>query len=254
MAGEDHSLVAREPGRETVVEVGGQRIGGDEVAIIGGAPAAASPEQALAIARALAQAGATMLHDGTTSQTDPWHTPAHDRLPLIAELRRVSGLPVAAAVMDIRQLDAVLEVADAVQLAAFQMQNYTLLRELGETDRAVLLRRGSTNTLDELLSAAEYILDGGNGRVMLCERGIRTFERAYDATVDFTAIPLLQQRTHLPVLIDPSAAHERRWVEALSVAAVAAGADGVVVELSGEVGQLCERLRQAAAVVRGGAA
>jgi 3-deoxy-7-phosphoheptulonate synthase len=128
------------------------------------------------------------------------------------------------------------------------MQNYTLLKELGRIDRAVLLRRGAANTLDELLGAAEYVLSGGNERVMLCERGIRTFERAYEATLDFAAIPILKERSRLPVLVDPSVARNQQHRQALSVAAAASGADGIVVELVRDVGPFCEHLLRAASV------
>jgi 3-deoxy-7-phosphoheptulonate synthase len=150
--------------------------------------------------------------------------------------------------MDPAQLEGLIEVVDVVQVGAFQMQNYALLKELGRIDRAVLLRRGAANTLDELLSAAEYVLSGGNQRVMLCERGIRTFERAYEATLDFAAIPILKERSSLPVLLDPSVARNQRHREALSVAAAASGADGIVVELARDVAPFCEHVLMAAAV------
>jgi 3-deoxy-7-phosphoheptulonate synthase len=134
--------------------------------------------------------------------------------------------------MDVRDLDAVLEVADVIQLGARNMQNYTLLTEVGRAGRPVLLKRGLSATLDELLMSAEYILKEGNTDVMLCERGIRTFETAYRFTLDLMAIPVLKERTHLPVIVDPShAAGRRDLVPSLSMAAAAAGADGIVVEV-----------------------
>ncbi|MEH3054187.1 MAG: N-acetylneuraminate synthase family protein [Patulibacter minatonensis] len=134
--------------------------------------------------------------------------------------------------MDTRELDAVLEVADVIQIGARNMQNYNLLTELGKAGRPVLLKRGLSATLDELLLAAEYILKEGNEKVLLCERGIRTFENAYRFTLDLLAIPVLKERTHLPVIVDPShAAGKRHLVEPMSLAAAAAGADGIIVEV-----------------------
>ena len=137
--------------------------------------------------------------------------------------------------MDVRDIDDVLEVADVIQVGARNMQNYTLLSELGRSGRPVLLKRGLSATLDELLLASEYVLKEGNESVMLCERGIRTFETAYRFTLDLMAIPVLKELSHLPVIVDPShAAGRRDWVEPMSLAAAAAGADGVIVEVHNE--------------------
>ena len=134
--------------------------------------------------------------------------------------------------MDARDLEAVLEVADVIQIGARNMQNYSLLTEVGRSGRPVLIKRGLSSTLDELLSAAEYVLKEGNDAVILCERGIRTFETAYRFTLDLTAVPVLKERTHLPVIVDPShAAGRRELVEPLSLAAAAVGADGIIVEV-----------------------
>jgi len=230
------------------IEVRGSRIGGGAFGLIGAAPRGLPSEVRLKIAQELADSGATMLHDGSASQTDPVFEPQAERLELLAEMRRLTGLPVAGGLMDPAQLEGLIEVVDVVQVGAFQMQNYALLKELGRIDRAVLLRRGAANTLDELLSAADYVLSGGNERVMLCERGIRTFERAYEATLDFAAIPILKERSSLPVLLDPSVARNHRHREALSVAAAASGADGIVVELARDVGPFCERVLGAATI------
>jgi 3-deoxy-7-phosphoheptulonate synthase len=151
---------------------------------------------------------------------------------LLAEAKERTGLPIVTECMDVRDLEAVCEVADVIQIGARNMQNYTLLSEIGRTGIPALLKRGLSSTLEELLMAAEYILKEGNERVLLCERGIRTFETAYRFTLDLTAIPVLQQLSHLPVIVDPShAAGRRDLVEPLSLAAAAAGADGIIVEV-----------------------
>jgi 3-deoxy-7-phosphoheptulonate synthase len=230
------------------IELRGSRIGGGAFGLIGAAPRGLSSEVRLRIAQELAANGATMLHDGSASQMDPVFEPQAERLELLTEMRRLTGLPVAGGLMDPAQLEGLIDVVDVVQVGAFQMQNYTLLKELGRIDRAVLLRRGAANTLDELLSAAEYVLSGGNDRVMFCERGIRTFERAYEATLDFAAIPILKERSGLPVLVDPSVVRNEGHREALSVAAAASGADGIVVELARDVAPFCEHVLMAAAV------
>ncbi len=153
-------------------------------------------------------------------------------LRLLAEAKERTGLPIVTECMDVRDLEAVAEVADVIQIGARNMQNYTLLSEVGRTGVPALLKRGLSSTLEELLMAAEYILKEGNERVLLCERGIRTFETAYRFTLDLTAIPVLKELSHLPVIVDPShAAGRRDLVEPLSLAAAAAGADGIIVEV-----------------------
>jgi 3-deoxy-7-phosphoheptulonate synthase len=153
-------------------------------------------------------------------------------LSLLAEAREETGLPIVTELMDVRDLDAVLEVADAIQLGARSMQNYTLLTEVGRCGRPVVLKRGLSATLEELLMAAEYVLKEGNEQVILCERGERGFEPSYRFTLDLMAVPVLRELTHLPVIVDPShAAGKRSLVEPLSLAAAAAGADGIIVEV-----------------------
>jgi 3-deoxy-7-phosphoheptulonate synthase len=153
-------------------------------------------------------------------------------LRLLAEAKAETGLPVVTELMDARDLEPVLEVADVVQIGARNMQNYALLAEAGRAGVPVLLKRGLSATLEELLMAAEYVLKEGNEAVMLCERGIRTFETAYRFTLDLTAVPVLKELSHLPVIVDPShAAGRRDLVEPLSLAAAAAGADGIIVEV-----------------------
>src|SRR5215212_996437 len=153
-------------------------------------------------------------------------------LRLLAEAREETGMPVVTELMDVRDLDAVLEVADVIQIGARNMQNYTLLTEIGRAGRPVILKRGLSAQLEELLMAAEYVLKEGNEDVILCERGIRTFETGYRFTLDLMAIPVLKQHTHLPVIVDPShAAGRRDLVLPMSMAAAAAGADGIIVEV-----------------------
>ena len=152
---------------------------------------------------------------------------------MLAAAKQESGLPVVTECMDARDLNAVLEVADVLQVGARNMQNYPLLTEIGRTGRPVLLKRGLSSTLEELLMSAEYILKEGNEAVILCERGIRTFESAHRFTLDVMAVPALKEMTHLPVIVDPShAAGKRDFVEPLSLAAAAAGADGIIVEVA----------------------
>ena len=154
---------------------------------------------------------------------------------MLAEAKAQTGLPIVTELMDARDLEPVLEVADVIQLGARNMQNYTLLSEVGRAGRPVLIKRGLSSTLEELLMAAEYVLKEGNEDVMLCERGIRTFETAYRFTLDLMAVPVLKELTHLPVIVDPShAAGRRSLVTPLSLAAAAAGADGIIVEVHPE--------------------
>src|SRR4029078_5486306 len=152
-------------------------------------------------------------------------------LRLLAEAREETGLPIVTELMDARDLEPVLEVADVIQVGARNMQNYPLLSEIGRSGKPALIKRGLSSTLEELLMAAEYILKEGNPNVLLCERGIRTFETAYRFTLDITAVPVLNELTQLPVIVDPShAAGRRDLVTPLSLAAAAAGADGIIVE------------------------
>ena len=180
-------------------------------------------------------AGATLLRGGAYKpRTSPYAFQGlgQEGLRLLAEAKAETGLPIVTELMDMRDLDPVLEVADVIQIGARNMQNYPLLAEIGRSGRPALLKRGLSSTLDELLMAAEYILKEGNPNVMLCERGIRTFETAYRFTLDLMAVPVLKELTHLPVIVDPShAAGRRDLVLPLSLAAAAAGADGIIVEV-----------------------
>src|SRR5215211_2443997 len=222
-------------GEHTVLDIGGRKIGGPYFMTIAGPCTVESREQLLDAAHAVNDAGAQLLRGGAYKpRTSPYSFQGLGEagLRLLAEAKEEAGMPIVTEVMDARDLDAVLEVADVVQLGARNMQNYTLLTELGRSGRPVLLKRGLSSSLEELLMAAEYILKEGNEAVMLCERGIRTFETAYRFTLDLMAIPVLKELTHLPVVVDPShAAGKRSLVEPLSLAAAAAGADGVIVEV-----------------------
>jgi 3-deoxy-7-phosphoheptulonate synthase len=222
-------------GDRTVVEVDGRKVGGDYFATIAGPCTVESREVILESARAVRDAGGQMLRGGAYKpRTSPYSFQGlgDAGLPLLAEAREETGLPIVTELMDVRDLDAVLEVADVIQLGARNMQNYTLLTEVGRTGVPVLLKRGLSATLEELLMAAEYVLKEGNPNVLLCERGIRTFERGYRFTLDLMAVPVLRELTHLPVIVDPShAAGKRSLVEPLSLAAAAAGADGIIVEM-----------------------
>jgi 3-deoxy-7-phosphoheptulonate synthase len=219
----------------TVLEIDGRRIGGDHFATIAGPCTVESREVLLDTARTVRDAGAQFLRGGAYKpRTSPYSFQGLGEagLRLLAEAKAETGLPIVTELLDVRDLDPVLEVADVVQLGARNMQNYTLLTEVGRAGKPVLLKRGLSATLEELLMAAEYILKEGNEQVMLCERGIRTYEPSYRFTLDLMAVPVLRELTHLPIVIDPShAAGKRSLVEPLSLAAAAAGADGIIVEI-----------------------
>ena len=228
------SLAAR-GGEPSVVEVGDRRIGGGHFALIAGECTVESREQTLAVARVVAEGGGTMLRGGAYKpRTSPYafHGLGEAGLAILAEARAQTGLPIVTELLDVRDVEAVAGVADMIQIGARNMQNYPLLTEAGRTRCPVMLKRGLSSTIEELLMAAEYVLKEGNEQVVLCERGIRTFETAYRFTLDLAAVPALKALSHLPVLVDPShAAGRRDLVEPLALAAVAAGADGIVVEI-----------------------
>jgi 3-deoxy-7-phosphoheptulonate synthase len=222
----------------SVLDIGGRKIGGPNFMTIAGPCTVESREQMLTAARVVRDAGAQLLRGGAYKpRTSPYSFQGlgDEGLRLLQEAKEETGLPIVTELMDVRDLEPVLEVADVLQLGARNMQNYTLLTEVGRSGRPVLLKRGLSATLDELLMSAEYILKEGNEDVILCERGIRTFETAYRFTLDLMAVPVLKEMTHLPVVVDPShAAGKRSLVPALSYAAAAAGADGIIVEIHPE--------------------
>jgi 3-deoxy-7-phosphoheptulonate synthase len=225
-------------GQRSVVEIDGRKIGADHFAMIAGPCTVESREVMLDTARIVKDAGAQLLRGGAYKpRTSPYSFQGlgGEGLRLLKEAKDETGLPIVTELMDVRDLEAVAEVADVIQLGARNMQNYTLLTEVGRSGIPVLIKRGLSSTIEELLMAAEYVLKEGNEAVMLCERGIRTFESAYRFTLDLMAIPVLKEQTHLPVVIDPShAAGRRDWVLPMSLAAAAAGADGIIVEIHPE--------------------
>jgi 3-deoxy-7-phosphoheptulonate synthase len=222
-------------GERTVLEIDGRKVGGEHFALIAGPCTVESREQLFETADVVKEAGVAMLRGGAYKpRTSPYAFQGlgQEGLRLLAEAKQRTGLPIVTELMDARDIEPVLDVADVIQVGARNMQNFPLLAEIGRSGRPVLLKRGLSATLDELLMAAEYVLKEGNPNVMLCERGIRTFENSYRTTLDLQAIPVLKELTHLPVLVDPShAAGRRSLVAPMSFAAAAAGADGIIVEV-----------------------
>jgi 3-deoxy-7-phosphoheptulonate synthase len=220
----------------TAFTVDGRRVGGNQTfCLIAGPCTVETREQTLTVARTVRDAGASMLRGGAFKpRTSPFAFKGLGRqaLEILAEARAETGLPVVTEFLDTQHADAIAEYADVVQIGARNMQNYALLEVAGKLGKPVLLKRGLSSSLEELLMAADYILKEGNERVMLCERGIRTFETATRFTLDLSAVPWLKLHTHLPVIVDPShASGDRRLVEPLARAAAAVGADGIIVEV-----------------------
>ena len=234
-----YKLASREFAAEaTVVRAGdgaGAKIGGPEIAIIAGPCSVEGRDMLLETATAVRDAGAGLLRGGAFKpRTSPYAFQGMglEALELLAEARARTGLAVVTEVLDVRQIEMVAEHADVLQVGARNMQNYGLLSELGRVQRPVLLKRGLSARIEELLLAAEYVMAHGNPNVILCERGIRTFETATRNTFDVAAVPVLKAETHLPVIVDPSHAGGRSsLVPALAFAAIAAGADGLIVEV-----------------------
>jgi 3-deoxy-7-phosphoheptulonate synthase len=227
--------VRRSPDAETIVEVGGLRIGGDRLVLMAGPCAVESEEQLFATARAVREAGGHVLRGGAFKpRTSPYSFQGLglDGLRLLAAAGREVGLPVVTEVMSPGDVDLVAEHADILQIGARNMQNFPLLDEVGRSRRPVLLKRGLCSTIEEWLLAAEYVLLGGNASVILCERGIRTFETATRNTLDLNAVALARRLSHLPVIADPShGTGHRELVAPLSLASVAAGAQGLILEV-----------------------
>ncbi|MCB9452005.1 MAG: 3-deoxy-7-phosphoheptulonate synthase [Anaerolineaceae bacterium] len=219
----------------SLVPLNGSQMGGNKVLVIAGPCSVESREQIIETACAVKEAGATALRGGAFKpRTSPYSFQGHGEkgLQWLAEAREVTGLPVVTEVMDPALVPLVCQYADVLQIGARNMQNFTLLNAAGESQHTILLKRGMSNTVEDLLMSAEYILAQGNRRVMLCERGIRTFEKATRNTFDLNAIPVLKSLTHLPVIADPShAVGLWEYVEAISRGAVAAGADGLIIEV-----------------------
>ena len=223
---------------DTVVDVAGIAVGGRSVVSMAGPCTVESREQLLEVAVAVKAAGARVLRGGAFKpRSSPYAFQGleEEGLELLAEARRITGLPIVTEVMDPGKVEAVAKVADILQIGARNGQNVPLLRAVGETGKPVLLKRGMSASVQEWLLAAEYVLASGSRDVILCERGIRTFETATRFTLDLSAVPVAKRLTHLPVVVDPShAAGNWEYVESMALAAIAAGADGLLVEVHGQ--------------------
>ena len=233
----DNRLTARSTPSQpaTVINVAGEYVGGPAFTVIAGPCSVEGREMLMQSAASVRASGARMLRGGAFKpRTSPYafRGLGHAALELLAEAREATGLPVVTELMDAREIDAVSAVADVIQIGARNMQNFSLLAAVGERRMPVLLKRGMSATVSELLLAAEHVMAHGNSDVILCERGIRTFETATRNTLDISAVPVLKRETHLPVIVDPShAAGRADIVPALAAAAVAVGADGLIVEV-----------------------
>lgn len=232
-----YKLVAREWHQaNTTIDIGGNIIGGKEIQVIAGPCSVETDEQMAKAAAAAAAAGARLMRGGAFKpRTSPYAFQGKgvEGLTMLKNAAAPMKLPVVTELMDVRMLDTFLEYGvDVIQIGARNMQNFDLLKEVGRVDVPIILKRGLSATISEWLMAAEYIAAGGNLKIIFCERGIRTFETAYRNVLDVTAIPVLKRETHLPVIVDPSHAGGKAWmVPALSCAAVAAGADGLLIEV-----------------------
>ena len=228
---------------DSVVDVGGVMVG-EGLTFIAGPCSVETEEQDVGIAKSIKASGAHILRGGAFKpRTSPYSFQGlkDEGLQLLSLAKKETGLPIVTELMDIYHLDLFDDV-DCIQVGARNMQNYELLKELGHVDKPVLLKRGLANTIEELLMSAEYIMAGGNEKVILCERGIRTFETATRNTLDLSIIPVLREKTHLPVIIDPShATGKSSLVPPMALAAVAAGADGVMIEVHNDpIHALCD--------------
>lgn len=231
-----YKLASRQFHQEnSVLPLNGFTVGGDEIVVIAGPCSVESRSQIIETAIAVKEAGATALRGGVFKpRTSPYSFQGlgEEGLEYLAEARAQTGLPIVAEIMSQVQVDLMVKYVDVLQVGARNMQNFNLLRVIGETRTSVLLKRGLSATIEELLMSAEYILAGGNQQVMLCERGIRTFETSTRNTTDINAIPVLKNLTHLPVILDPShSTGQADYVAAVARAAIAAGADGLIIEV-----------------------
>lgn len=220
---------------DSVIDVSGVKIGGDNLAMIAGPCSVESTEQVLEIALAAKASGANMLRGGAFKpRTSPYSFQGLglEGLDILCEVRKETGLPIVTELMSPEYLELFNEKVDLIQIGARNMQNFDLLKQLGQLDRPILLKRGLNATYEEWIMSAEYIMASGNENVILCERGIRTFESYTRNTLDLQSIPVLRKLTHLPVIVDPSHAGGKWWlVDSMSRAAIAAGADGLMVEV-----------------------
>ncbi len=221
---------------DSVIDVSGVKVGGQEkIVVIGGPCSVEGEEQILEIAKGVKEAGATMLRGGAYKpRTSPYAFQGlgSEGIQYMVKAREATGLPIVSELMSEDKLDEFVEYVDLIQIGARNMQNFNLLKALGKVKKPVLLKRGLANTIEEWLMSAEYIMAGGNENVILCERGIRTFEKYTRNTLDLSVVPLVKQKSHLPIIIDPShATGDWRLVESMSLAAIAAGADGLIIEV-----------------------
>lgn len=229
----------------TVIDVNGNKIGGNKLAMIAGPCSVESEEQITDIARNVKSMGANFLRGGAFKpRTSPYSFQGlkYEGLELLKEARKETGLPIITEIMSSRDIDKFVEDVDVIQVGARNMQNFDLLKQLGQTKKPILLKRGLSATIEEWLMSAEYIMAGGNENVILCERGIRTFETYTRNTLDLSAIPAVKKLSHLPVIVDPSHATGKWWmVEPLAKAAVAVGADGLIIEVHNDpTNALCD--------------
>lgn len=219
----------------TVVEVGNASVGGNRIAVMAGPCSVENEEQIISIAESVKKSGATFLRGGAYKpRTSPYSFQGlkEEGLELLKLAKEKTGLPIVTEVMSARMIEEISESADVLQIGARNMQNFELLKEVGKTDKPVLLKRGLSATIEEFIMAAEYIMSEGNNNVILCERGIRTFETYTRNTLDLSAIPAIKRLSHLPIVVDPSHAAGMWWmVEPLSKAAIAVGADGLIIEV-----------------------
>lgn len=219
----------------TIVDVSGVKVGGDEIVVISGPCAIESEENFLETAQKVKEAGAKIIRGGAFKpRSSPYSFQGleEDGLKIMAKARDVTGLPIVTEVVDTRDVELVASYADMIQIGARNMQNFRLLQEVGMTSKPILLKRGLAATIEEWLMAAEYIMAAGNSNIILCERGIRTYETSTRNTVDMSAIPVVKELSHLPIIVDPShAAGTWKYVGALSKGAIATGADGLIIEV-----------------------
>ncbi|OGR51755.1 MAG: 3-deoxy-7-phosphoheptulonate synthase, partial [Elusimicrobia bacterium GWA2_38_7] len=231
-----YKLVSREFKKEnSVIDIDGVKIGGKGVVVMAGPCSVDTKENLFTCAKAIKNSGAHILRGGAFKpRTSPYSFQGHGvaALKILAEAKKLTNLPVISEVMDTRQVEVVARYSDIVQVGARNSQNFDLLKELGQIKNPIMLKRGMANTIEEWLMSAEYIVSKGNRNVILCERGIRTFENSTRFTIDLNAIPVVKHLTHLPIIVDPShGVGVRDYIPAIALAAIAAGADGIMVEV-----------------------
>ncbi|MGL4763009.1 MAG: 3-deoxy-7-phosphoheptulonate synthase [Sarcina sp.] len=229
----------------SIFDICGRKVGGKQITLIAGPCSVETPEQIVGIAKEVKEIGAGFLRGGAFKpRTSPYSFQGLEAegLELLKLARKETGLPIVTEIMSTSMIDKFVDDVDVIQVGARNMQNFDLLKELGKTDKPVLLKRGLSATIEELLMSAEYIMAGGNERVILCERGIRTFETYTRNTLDLSMVPAIKKLSHLPVIIDPSHAAGKNWmVDPLSKAAIAVGADGLIIEVHNDpANALCD--------------